>query len=323
MLNNPQKVSLNLLSQSDVERLTVDGMALLSITVPRADRRSRPVYIKGNLLTGTYRRNFEGDYKCTEEQIRRMVAEADDRPRDGEILEHLAGSGLPRIRHAWNEQHWRQPEISENDTKSITTLELSMLNLMPDEAVDYFEKNLPGFHDLPDNQRMILLMTYVDKAVTHKSLRQVIGGHSRDLTLDLQALLRKGYLERIGHGRGCSYQLPVRIIQDTLQDDAEILQDTLQDDAEILQDTYREFHVKTKGSRKSVSVVRTEILRFCQGEYRTKAEIAEEIDLHPVYLGTKHLRPMVREGLLEYLHPDRPTHREQAYRTVADSEENR
>jgi hypothetical protein len=43
---------------------TQGGVILLGIEVPRAQRGDKPVYINNNLLSGTYRRNGEGDYHC-------------------------------------------------------------------------------------------------------------------------------------------------------------------------------------------------------------------------------------------------------------------
>lgn len=85
-LNNPQKASHNLLTQGDVEILTIDGKSLLSIRVPSASRRQRPVFINGNPLTGTYRRIDEGDRLCDPETVKRMLAEQTEDSRDDRIL---------------------------------------------------------------------------------------------------------------------------------------------------------------------------------------------------------------------------------------------
>src|SRR5690606_8248761 len=68
MLNNREKVSRKLLTASDVRVVPLPGSdrALLSIRVPQAGFRERPVYVGQNPFTGTYRRDHEGDYRCTE-----------------------------------------------------------------------------------------------------------------------------------------------------------------------------------------------------------------------------------------------------------------
>ena len=74
-LNNKRKVSYNILTEKDViEYETTEGFILL-IEVPKADFRNRPVYLDNN-PDNTYKREHEGDYKCTSAEIRRMFAES-------------------------------------------------------------------------------------------------------------------------------------------------------------------------------------------------------------------------------------------------------
>ncbi len=92
-INNPNKVSHNLLSEADVSIITIDDKQLIRIVVPRAPRESRPVYINGNPLAGSYVRRYEADQKCLPDAVSRMLAERDD-VRDNRILE---GYGLDDI----------------------------------------------------------------------------------------------------------------------------------------------------------------------------------------------------------------------------------
>ncbi len=85
-LNNPQKVSTCILRERWVQVLEIDGKSLIHIHVPPANRKQKPVYIKGNPITGTYRRFNSGDMKVGEEVVRRMMAEQVEESRDTEIL---------------------------------------------------------------------------------------------------------------------------------------------------------------------------------------------------------------------------------------------
>jgi ATP-dependent DNA helicase RecG len=86
-LDNRNKVSVNLLSRGDVDRSTVSDKTLVWIRIPRAARSQRPVYIDGNPLSGTFIRVYEGDHRATEEQVRRMLADAEPSSAvDAEIL---------------------------------------------------------------------------------------------------------------------------------------------------------------------------------------------------------------------------------------------
>jgi ATP-dependent DNA helicase RecG len=88
-LNDRQKVSRNLLADEDVRTVTEEGGQYVLVRVPRAGRRDRPVYIGPNPLTGTYRRAEEGDYRCSDDEVRRMLADQADTPADAQIVEHF------------------------------------------------------------------------------------------------------------------------------------------------------------------------------------------------------------------------------------------
>ena len=60
--NDQKKVSINLLSESDVKAYEVGEDVILVINVPIADRETRPVYINGDMFRGTFKRTNEGDY---------------------------------------------------------------------------------------------------------------------------------------------------------------------------------------------------------------------------------------------------------------------
>ena len=88
IVNNPNKTSINLLSSKDVFVQEVDGNHIVVICVPRAERSYKPVYVDGNPLF-TYRRNGEGDYRCTKEEIQAMVRDAAVKTQDMLILNEM------------------------------------------------------------------------------------------------------------------------------------------------------------------------------------------------------------------------------------------
>ena len=87
-INNPNKASVNILSAKDVRIETVNGDRIIVINVPKADRTYKPVYVEGNPLN-TYRRNGEGDYKCTKEEYQAMVRDASILSQDMLLLEEM------------------------------------------------------------------------------------------------------------------------------------------------------------------------------------------------------------------------------------------
>ncbi len=75
-LSDPKKASVNILSKNNISIHVIDGHHIIAITVPRAQRHERPVYIDGNPYEGTYRRCGEGDYRCSHAQVDAMLRDA-------------------------------------------------------------------------------------------------------------------------------------------------------------------------------------------------------------------------------------------------------
>lgn len=88
-INNQQKISLNILTDKMVSVQSVEDRQIVVIEVPRAERERRPVYVGTDPIKGTYRRNHEGDFHCTREQVLAMFRDAS--PISGDLcncLEH-------------------------------------------------------------------------------------------------------------------------------------------------------------------------------------------------------------------------------------------
>lgn len=81
-INDILKVSANILSPKDVNVQILDGKEIIMIQVPRAHRHERPIFLDGNPFSGSYRRDGEGDYHCTPEEVRSMLRDREDTPAD-------------------------------------------------------------------------------------------------------------------------------------------------------------------------------------------------------------------------------------------------
>lgn len=128
-LNNRQVVSHNLLANDDVEVLAVDGVEhpLVLVTVPRATRKQRPVYLGHNPLAGTYKRNYEGDYRCSEAEVRRLLAEAERDTRDSEVLngfglDDLDAESLAAFRNLFRAAKPAHPWLALDDLEMLRRL---------------------------------------------------------------------------------------------------------------------------------------------------------------------------------------------------------
>ena len=126
-LNNRQKVNVNLLKSDDVELLQ-DGMRqFVVINVPKAARRQRPVYLNNRPLEETYRRDHSGDYRCTQDEVRRMFADQSEEPADSRILQHFGLSdlhleSLRQFRNRMGTANPDHPWLAEDDQQLLAKL---------------------------------------------------------------------------------------------------------------------------------------------------------------------------------------------------------
>lgn len=88
-INNPNKVSVNLLSEKDVETYEVGENIIIVIYVPAAQRKDKPVYLNKDPFGQTFRRDYEGDYHCSKSQVRSMFRDQEDTTMDMEMLENI------------------------------------------------------------------------------------------------------------------------------------------------------------------------------------------------------------------------------------------
>ena len=93
-VHNREKVSACVLTEKDVRVEDCDGKSVVVINVPRAERRARPVYIGNNVYEGTYRRNGEGDYKCTAESVESMIRDRCEETADACLMDELTAEDL-------------------------------------------------------------------------------------------------------------------------------------------------------------------------------------------------------------------------------------
>lgn len=102
---NSDKVNKNILLDRHVRCLEFDDKQIVLIEVPQATYKQKPVFINGNPFKGTFRRNFEGDYHCTEEEVRAMLRDSSDEACDTMFLENydMNDIDLPSL-HAYRNE---------------------------------------------------------------------------------------------------------------------------------------------------------------------------------------------------------------------------
>lgn len=106
IVNNKQKVSINLLTDDDVVSYEVSGDIILAIRVSRARREDKPVYINDDMFKGTFRRNGEGDYHCTKAEVKAMLRDQTEETSDMKVLEDMEICDLNmETVHAYRNRH--------------------------------------------------------------------------------------------------------------------------------------------------------------------------------------------------------------------------
>ena len=131
-VNNPKRVSVNLIQNRDLYTATVDGNHIAVIHVPRATRRQRPVYVDGD-IHNTFVRNGEGDIRLTEAQIQKMIREREPGPekrsgqkKGAEAVKTPGKTGFPdSLRYMGAITVWLTDHASASAKELAARLELS------------------------------------------------------------------------------------------------------------------------------------------------------------------------------------------------------
>ena len=94
-MHSKQNISIALLKEEDVQDIEFKGSHFLFFYIPRVDRNFRPVFQGLDPRTGTFRRDIEGDYRCSPEEVNSMFADANiANPADGRILKNYGKEDL-------------------------------------------------------------------------------------------------------------------------------------------------------------------------------------------------------------------------------------
>ncbi|MFZ1827415.1 MAG: RNA-binding domain-containing protein [Candidatus Competibacteraceae bacterium] len=162
-VNNRGKVNLNLCSNADLAEVAHPDGLIVAIHVPQASRYQRPVFLGQNPLTGTYRRNYEGDYRCTEQEVGRMLSDRAEEPADSRILEgfgldDLDLPSLHQYRQRLASHKPTHPWLSEDDVGLLTKFGgwrrdrktgaegLTLAGLLMFGRDETLREGVPGYH---------------------------------------------------------------------------------------------------------------------------------------------------------------------------------
>lgn len=166
-INNNEKISCNIIDDDYIQVVEIENKKVVIINIPSANRRNKPIYINSNPMTGTYKRFHEGDYKCSKEEVRKMIIESAEESKDRVILDEFDINSLNmesvkdyRMRfkvhkgelHSWNpisdEEFLYNINALDRNTKKATLAGLLMfgkeediITVLPNYFLDYREIN--------------------------------------------------------------------------------------------------------------------------------------------------------------------------------------
>ena len=321
-VNNPDCVSYNLLTDKDVVEGEYEGKKLLLIRVPRATRSQRPVYCTSNPFRGhTYKRNNEGDYKCTNEEVRRMLADADDtHPQDSRILAYYSMTA-----------NWASPYVKELSRPNKVELTLPLVSLFPKDIHNVLNQVFgPNrINDLKQEALLALTTCLAEGSTNNDRLQHLLNMHPADITAMLRTLCTDGFLTSDGKGRGTTYQVNMQLTENVASSEANVASSEANvaiSEANVANSETNVANSETNVARSETNVASyfkkkrlhyeeiTELICSVATDYLLLEEIATAIGRNVRYLNNRIIPRMIEEQKLERLYPDIPNHPKQKYK---------
>lgn len=125
--HNKSCISIPMLVESDIKEIATEGGArLLVFSVPMAPFDLRPVYLTLNPLGHTYQRRHEGDYVCTDDEVRQMFSDANSRRNSvdarilrGYTIDDIDLRTLHQYRQVYSLRHDGHPWNNDSDMQFL------------------------------------------------------------------------------------------------------------------------------------------------------------------------------------------------------------
>lgn len=234
-------------------------------------------------------------------------------------LGERSGSGIPKILRAWEEQHWRMPELKEELQPDRTVLKLWTVSLIPEECLEDLEQMWGArFNKLGKTEVLALITAYLEGKVTNSRLQAIAEEHPSDLTKMLQSLVEKDFLKtNNSHGRGMVYFLnSVHNKGDSVHNETNSVHkktSSVHKDENLKNRLLNIAEPARKNKRISPEDMKKIIIQLCSETELKLDELAELLDRSTETLRTHYVSQMVKDDELQMLYPDEPNHPKQAY----------
>jgi hypothetical protein len=200
-----------------------------------------------------------------------------------------------------------------------TVLQLSMLSLVPQDALDELERQFgPAFSGLDEIGRLALVTAQVEGNVTNQRLREITGQHPVEVTKRLRALVDQGFLGQFGATRGTFYSLPPvtaksdheRSISDHLRPRSDQVIGV--PELAALEVIPAVLAVRARGMA-SPTLLREAVVAACSERFLSLRDLSSVLHRSVPTL-RRHVAVLLDDHRLELRFPDQPNHPQQEYR---------
>ena len=209
-----------------------------------------------------------------------------------------AGSGIPTILSAWEEQHWRNPQLSEELQPDRTVLILRTVSLLDESSIDFLKECLAEKHDELDQHEVFALVTVLNESsTTNARLQELLNIGPKEANTLLNQLVMKNMLKVEGKTRWTRY-----VLNDWLQtqhngEQTQHNGDQTQHNGEELIDKIIE---KMKGKKRIKPFeMKSIIVELCMIRPFTTFELAEVLSRQRETIQNHYLSELIKEKHIE------------------------
>jgi len=122
--NNSEKLNYPICKEDNISILEIENISVIIIYVPIASREERPIYLNTNPYKGTYKRSYEGDYRCSKDEINQMLRDASVKAQDGNIVEDFGlndvdSETLKSYKNRFRTRHSDHPYLALDDKELL------------------------------------------------------------------------------------------------------------------------------------------------------------------------------------------------------------
>lgn len=233
-----------------------------------------------------------------------------------------AGSGAGKILQGWKDNNWKRPYLHIVNKPDKVELHLFLESLLPEAHKNRLHEIFgPDCQKWDSDKYLIMAMACTKEEISNESLQFVLPNHRADITQLLRELKSDGLLQSDGYGRGTRYHIPEHLLKTFNSQSTEANNGRTEANNGSTEANNGSTEANNGGSedtsrRLSPGERMQSIQEFCNGVYRSTAEIAQHIHLSIDYVQRKFISNMVKDGILILLYPDKGTHPYQKYTTV-------